>query len=158
MKFKKWKPYILWAILVEAIGFLAGILTREGTAIFQMYAEKPPLTPPGWVFPVVWGILYGLMGISAAIVWLKPDSDDRTKAMQAFWIQLAMNFLWTLVFFNAQAYSIAAFWILALWAAVAYMIIRFLKVDQLAALLQIPYLIWLTLATYLSFGVWLLNS
>lgn len=158
MNFSKWKPYILWVLLVEAVGFLAALLTMDGVDIFQMYAEQPPLTPPSWVFPVVWTILYGLMGISAARIWEKPDSNERTQALRWFWLQLILNFLWTLIFFNAQAYGIASIWILALWAAVAWMITRFWKIDKLAGWLQIPYLVWLTLAAYLTFGVWVRNG
>jgi tryptophan-rich sensory protein len=98
------------------------------------------------------------MGISGARIWMLPDSDQRSRALRTFWFQLVLNFLWTLVFFNAQAYGIASFWILALSTAVAWMIFRFWKLDRLAGILQVPYLIWLILATYLTFGVWYLNG
>jgi tryptophan-rich sensory protein len=157
MKLKRFKPYFLWVLLVEAIGFLASLLTRKGSEEFNMYAEQPPLTPPEPVFPIVWGILYALMGISAARIWIAPESTERSRGLNLFIIQLVLNFFWTLIFFNAQAYGAAVIVLLLLWVAVLLMILQFWKVERWAGLLQIPYLLWLTFAAYLNIGVWLLN-
>ena len=157
MDFKKWKPYILWVALTEAVGFLAGLITGEGVQYFGEYVRQPPLSPPGWIFPVVWGILYALMGISAARVWSAADSNERSQGLNWFVLQLILNFFWPLIFFNAQAYGVASVWIVILWAAVLVMIMKFYQVDPLAAWLQVPYLLWLTFAAYLTFGVWFLN-
>ena len=157
MDLKKWKPYILWIALTEAVGFLAGLLTRAGSDAFSEYVRQPPLSPPAWVFPVVWTLLYALMGIGAARVWSAPDSDERSQGLNWFVFQLILNFFWPLIFFNAQAYAVAAIWIVILWIAVLMMILKFYPVDPLAAWLQVPYLLWLTFAAYLAFGVWFLN-
>ncbi len=157
MKQNKYLPY-LWGILaVEAVGVLAGLLSRGGVEIYIANATKPPLTPPGWLFPVVWTILYGLMGISLVRIWRSPESAERRWSGNLFVIQLILNFFWPLLFFNAQAYGLALLWILLLWAAVLLMILQMRRVDILAAWLQIPYLIWLTFAAYLNIGIWLLN-
>ena len=158
MKQKTWKVYGFWIILTEAVGLLSGLLSRSGTKIFRETVQQPPLSPPAILFPIVWAILYALMGISAARVSLSPDSPTRQRGLNLFIIQLVINFFWSLIFFNAQAYGFAFLWLILLWFLVLWMIISFRRVDQSAALLQIPYLLWLTFAAYLSYGVWLLNK
>ena len=158
IKLRKWKPILLWTLLCEAVGFLVFLLTRNGVKWFEANAVKPPLMPPGWLFGVVWAILYGVMGISAGRIWVRSDPEKRSWELNLFVVQLVLNFFWSLIFFNARAFGFAAIWIVALWIAVLVMILRFHKVDKIAAWLQIPYLAWLTLASYLSFGVWLLNG
>ena len=157
MKKTTWKPYVLWILLAEAVGALSGWLTREGTQLFSETVAKPPLTPPSLVFPIVWGILYALMGIGAARVSLTEPSEDRSRGLNLFVAQLIVNFFWSLIFFNAQAYGFAFFWLLLLWGLVLWMTLTFRKVDPIAAWLQVPYLLWLTFAAYLNFGVWRLN-
>ncbi len=139
------------------MGALSGWLTREGTQLFSETVAKPPLTPPSLVFPIVWGILYALMGIGAARVSLTEPSEDRSRGLNLFVAQLIVNFFWSLIFFNAQAYGFAFFWLLLLWGLVLWMTLTFRKVDPIAAWLQVPYLLWLTFAAYLNFGVWRLN-
>lgn len=157
MKLKLWKPYIISALIALAVGGLSALLSMDGMAAYNSSVAKPPLTPPGWVFGVVWTILYALMGISAARIWLSKDSTAKSKGLNLYVAQLIVNFFWSLIFFNAQAFGFAFFWLLLLWALVLLMILQFNKVDKKAALLQIPYLIWLTFAAYLSFGVWIMN-
>lgn len=154
---QNWKTYALWILLAEGVGALSGWLTREGSKIFNEVIIQPPLSPPSWVFPVVWGILYALMGISAARVYLAEPSAERSQGLRLFFVQLGVNFFWSILFFNLQAFGFAFFWLLLLWALVLWMILTFRQVDPLAAKLQIPYLLWLTFAAYLSFGVWFLN-
>ena len=153
----KWKSYLFWILLAEAVGGLSGWLTREGTEIYQQTIAQPPLSPPGWVFPVVWGILYALMGIGAARVYLSPPSSERSLGLNLFITQLVVNFFWSPIFFNLQAFGFAFFWLLLLWGLVLAMILIFRKTDPTAAKLQIPYLFWLTFAAYLNLGVWYLN-
>ena len=157
MKKINWKTYGLWIALTEAVGGLSGWLSREGSKWFGDFAAKPPLSPPMWVFPVVWGILYALMGISGARVWQAPASQARSRGLNLFVIQLVLNFFWSLIFFNLRAYGPALVWLLVLWAVVLVMILVFRKVDPLAAWLQVPYFLWLTFAAYLNYGVWMLN-
>lgn len=97
------------------------------------------------------------MGVSAARVDLSPASARRQNALHLYWIQLVINFFWSLIFFNAQAYGFATIWLALLWAMVVWMTLLFYRVDKAAGLLQIPYLLWLTFAMYLCTGVWLLN-
>ena len=158
MKTINWKPYAFWILLAEAAGALSGWLSREGSRTFSETATQPPLSPPAILFPIVWTILYFLMGISAARISQSPPSPDRSRGLNLFIVQLVVNFFWSLIFFNAQAYGFAFFGLLLLWILVLLMILSFRKTDPLAAWLQIPYLLWLTFAAYLNAGVWYLNT
>ena len=127
-------------------------------AIYGEAIVKPPLSPPGWLFPIVWTILYALMGIGAARIYQSPASKVHSLGLNLFVIQLVVNFFWSPIFFQLQAFGLAFFWLLLLWALVLRMIFVFGKIDSLAAKLQIPYLIWLTFAAYLNLAVWYLNA
>ena len=157
MKQIPWKVYLLWILFTEAVGGLSGWLTREGSRFFSQSVAQPPLSPPSLVFPIVWALLYALMGISAARAYLTAPSPERSKSLNLYIVQLVVNFFWSLIFFNAQAYGFAFVWLLLLWALVLVMILQFRRVDPPAANIQIPYLIWLTFAAYLNLGVWYLN-
>ena len=157
MKNSNWKVYVLGILITEAVGAFSAILSREGTKLFSEMVQQPALSPPEILFPVVWGVLYALMGISATRIYLSPPGRNRSKALNLYVIQLVINFFWSLIFFNAQAYGFAFLWLLLLWGLVLKMILTFYKVDATAAYLQIPYLLWLTFAAYLSLGVWYLN-
>lgn len=154
---QNWKTYAFWILLAEAVGALSGWLTREGTKAYQSTIAQPPLSPPPIVFPIVWGILFALMGIGAARVYLTPPGRNRTRALAVFLLQLLFNFFWSIIFFNLQAFGFAFLWLVALWILILWMILSFSKVDQTAALLQLPYLLWVTFAAYLNYGVWILN-
>lgn len=158
MKQRKWITYGFWILLSLGTGILSGLLTRSGTAEFSQRAVQPPLSPPAILFPIVWTVLYLLMGISAARVSLSEPSPNRSRGLNLFVVQLIVNFFWSPIFFNAGAYGFALLWLILLWVLVFAMIRSFGKADRLAALLQIPYLLWLTFAAYLNAGVWLLNS
>jgi tryptophan-rich sensory protein len=154
---RNWKVYVAWILIAEAVGALSGWLSRGGMEVYSETIIQPPLAPPMWLFPVVWTLLYALMGIGAARVWLAPDSTQRKRGLNLFVAQLVVNFFWSLIFFNLQAFGLAFFWLLLLWGLVAWMILTFYQVDKIAAWLQVPYLIWLTFAAYLSGAVWLIN-
>ena len=158
MNLKKSKPYIISAVIALLVGTLSGLLSMAGMKVYETAVLKPALTPPGWVFSVVWTALYALMGISAAKVWLTPESAVRSKGLNLYVAQLIVNFFWSLIFFNLQAFGFAAIWLLLLGVLVLLMILEFYKVDKKAAFLQIPYLIWLTFAAYLNIAVWILNK
>ena len=143
-------------LFTEAVGALAGWLTRDGVKAFET-VKKSHLTPPNIVFPIAWTVLFALIGIGAARVMLSPPSHIRTRALGVFAVQLTVNFFWSLYFFNMQAYGFSFLWLLLLLALIALMIFLYEKVDKTAALLQIPYLIWVTFAGYLNFVVWYLN-
>ena len=153
------KPrYLLWIALAEAVGLLSGLLSREGTAAFGETTLQPPLSPPAILFPIVWTILYALMGISAARVAAAEDSPEKHLGLNIFVAQLVVNFFWSPIFFNARAYGFALVWLLLLWVLIIAMILVFRRVDLTAAWLQAPYLLWVTFAAYLNYGVWQLNQ
>lgn len=157
MKLNK-RLLVVCIVIPLFVGAAASFLTRGSMEIFSM-AEKPPLSPPAWVFPVVWTILYTLMGISSYLI-LASDIEESIKeeALRVYGLQLAVNFLWPTFFFNFQWYGFAFFWLLFLWFLVIIMIVRFWKINKVAAYLNVPYLIWLTFAAYLNWGIWRLNS
>ncbi len=157
MKKQAWKQYIFWIIFTEAVGGLSGWLTRNGTELYKTILEKPPLSPPGIVFPIVWAVLYALMGIGAARIYMTPGSHIRTQSLLLFLLQLLFNFLWSIIFFNLQNYGFALAWLIVLWILILRMTLNFWKIDKLAAWLQIPYLVWVAFAAYLNLGVWILN-
>lgn len=154
----KWKVYGIAILLTEAVGALSGWLVRDGTALYATTINKPPLSPPGIVFPVVWAVLYALLGIGVARIWMASSSGQRTLALRVFAAQLFFNFFWSPIFFGLRAYGLAFLWLLVLWGLLLWMMLVFRMVDRLAAKLQIPYLIWVTFAGYLNLGVWLLNG
>lgn len=157
MKQHKWLFYVLWVLFVEGVGFLSGWLAREGVQLYTQSIRQPPLSPPALAFPIVWGILFVLMGVGAARIYLAPFSRARTVSLRIFLLQLAFNFFWSILFFHFQAFGFALVWLLVLWGLILWMILSFRKVDSLAAWLQVPYLLWVTFAAYLNFGVWRLN-
>ena len=101
--------------------------------------------------------VFALMGIGAARIYLAPASNARSRSLLLFFVQLAFNFFWSIIFFNLQAFGFAFLWLIALWVLILLMILSFRKVDQPTAWLQVPYLLWVTFAAYLNLGVWLLN-
>lgn len=139
------------------VGAVSGILTGGGMQSFGML-NKPPLSPPGWLFPVVWTILYILMGIASYLV-AEADADEekKEKALSIYYYQLLVNFLWPVFFFSFGWYLFAFLWLVFLWILVILMIKSFYDISRLAAYLCIPYLIWVTFAGYLNFGIWWLN-
>ena len=157
MKKLNWKLYAFWIIFTEAVGGLSGWLTREGTELYRTTIIKPPLSPPGIVFPIVWSILFALMGVGVTRIYLSPASNARSRALGIFLVQLAFNFFWSIIFFNLQIFGLALLWLVALWVLILWMIRSFHIIDPLSAWLQIPYLLWVTFAAYLNFGVWRLN-
>lgn len=157
MKIKQWKVYLFWILLCESVGALSGWLSREGINIYEATVNKPVFTPPSWVFPVVWPVLFALMGISAARIYLSEPSRNRNWGLNLFLIQLAVNFFWPLIFFNLQAFGIAFVWLILLWVLVAVVIRLFWKVDRTAAWLLVPYIVWLTFAAVLNLFVYFVN-
>ena len=139
------------------VGGIAGLLTRTGTQAYATMA-KPPLSPPAILFPIVWTILYTLMGVSSYLIRTKADdSSASAQAQNLYFYQLVVNFLWSFFFFSFQWYFFSFLWILLLWGLVAAMIKAFSSISKVAAYINVPYLIWLTFAAYLNLGVWWLN-
>ena len=124
---------------------------------FQLI-RQPALAPPEWLFPIVWTILYFLMGVSSYLIMnSKAEQEQKEKAILLYEYQLAANFLWPTFFFHFEWYFFSFLWLVILWVLVLFMIIQFWKIDKRAALLNIPYLLWLTFAGYLNLAIWWLN-
>ncbi|MBR4139007.1 MAG: tryptophan-rich sensory protein [Lachnospiraceae bacterium] len=128
--------------------------------MMKMYEvlNKPMLAPPGWLFPIVWTILYTLMGISAYLILRsKASKEDVKDAMTIFYYQLLINLLWPAFFFGFRWYFFSFLWILLLIGFVITMIVKFYKIRKVAAYLNIPYLLWICFASYLNLAIWWLN-
>lgn len=154
---KNWKTYAFWILATVAVGALSGILSRSGMQDFEDTVIQPPLSPPMILFPIVWTVLYTLMGIGAARVYLSGAELGKNRCLNLYVVQLVVNFFWSLIFFNAAAYGFALLWLLLLIGLVVWMTLCFWTVDRLAAFLQIPYILWLLFAAYLNYGIWQLN-
>lgn len=152
-----WKIYAGNILLAEAVGGLSGWLTQGGAQLYAQQLVKPPFSPPGGVFPVVWVALFALMGIGAARICRKPASAMKRYALQTYLWQLGFVFFWSIWFFGLQWYGFALLWLVALWVQIAWLIAAFRQLDRVAAWLQVPYFLWVFFAGYLNLGVFLLN-
>lgn len=135
---------------------LGNLFSGKAGQIYTSFV-KPPLSPPGWLFGVIWPILYLLMGIAAYIIYQTPPTPERKKATTLYWVQLFVNFLWPIIFFRFKWYWISVAVIILLDVLVLITTIRFYKIKKAAGYLMIPYLIWILFATYLNIGIAVLN-
>lgn len=152
---KNVKALIVSILISVGVGAAAALLSGNSMDVYQNLVQ-PPLSPPGWLFPVVWTILYILMGISAYLIYVS-DSPYKNSALKIYAAQLAVNFLWTIIFFNLEMYLFAFLWLLLLLVLIILMIRSFAKISKTAAYLQLPYLLWVIFAGYLNLGIYLLN-
>ena len=150
----KFKNYALSIIIPLALGGIVGFLI-SGSMDYDML-NQPPLSPPSILFPIVWTILYVLMGVSFGILRDKHLNDSNVKLI--YYVQLIVNLLWPIAFFVLKWRLFAFIWIVILDALVVLMIFTFYKRDRTAALLQLPYLAWVLFASYLNLGVYILNG
>lgn len=152
-----WKNLIISLVISLGIGGLAGVLTSNSMDIFASL-NKPPLSPPAIAFPIVWTILYTLMGISAYLIY-ESDADkaEKDKALSLYGFQLFFNFLWSIIFFNFRNILLAFGVLIILWLLIVAMIRAFNKISPVAARLQIPYLLWVTFAGYLNLAIYFIN-
>ncbi len=156
----KIKP--IWVVLfsvaiAEGVGLLSGLLSGDIGAVYQQL-QQPPLAPPGRIFPIAWGILYALMGIAAALIWLNNgDMLARRNALNLYALQLFVNFTWSIIFFRFMAFGLGVAVVLLLDVLVLLTLLRFWKISRPAGILLIPYLLWLLYATYLTIGIAVLN-
>ncbi len=155
MNKQKVKTYAIAILGTFLVVYLCSSLIKDSAATYELL-NKPPLAPPAWLFPVVWAILYVLMGVSAARVKLS-GADSSEAALTVYIAQLVVNCLWTLIFFGFGAYLFSLFWALLLLALVIIMMVMFRTADELAAKLQLPYILWLGFAIYLNAGIFILN-
>ena len=152
-----WKRLIPSLLLPLAVGGLSALLTKDAMGSFDAMAQ-PPLSPPAWLFPVVWTLLYLLMGLSLYLVLEAPRTADTATALGFFAAQLAFNFLWSILFFNLGWYLIAFFWLLAMLLLILATLTQFWHIRPAAGALLIPYALWVAFAGYLNLGVYLLNK
>ncbi len=154
----KIKPYVISILIALGVSGLSALVTKNNMSVYTDL-NKPLLAPPMIVFPIVWNILFILMGISSALVYVKgkDDKQKRNEALRVYGLQLVVNFLWSIIFFNMRAYLFAFIWLIVLWLLIIYMIVKFHQISDIAAYLQLPYLIWVTFAGYLTLMIFILN-
>lgn len=156
MKKINWFQLIGIIIVTGLIGLLSSLFSRS---IGQIYTSliKPPLSPPGWLFGVVWPVLYLLMSVAAYLIYQTPQTPERKKAITVYWIQLFVNFLWPIIFFRFEWYWMSVAVILLLDVLVFITTAKFYKIKKAAGYLMIPYLLWILFAMYLNIGIAVLN-
>ena len=149
---------LIFALFIPLlVGGISAALSRQGMSMYATM-EKPPLSPPAWVFSVAWTILYLMMGLAAYFV-IESEHNTQAKAMALiiYALQLAMNFMWSIMFFNWGAYLAAFVWLIVMWAMVIVCAVRFYSISKIATYLFIPYILWLTFAAYLNMGAYVLQ-
>lgn len=151
---KKWKQLLISLAIPLAAGGLSAFLSREGMKAFGALRQPPP-SPPMWLFPVVWTILFLMMGLASWLVLRQPFRPG--TALPVYSVQLFFNFFWSLLFFRWGLFLPALIWLAALWGLILWTLLLFRKASSLAGWLLVPYLLWVTFAAYLNAGVWLLN-
>ncbi|MBQ5320221.1 MAG: tryptophan-rich sensory protein [Oscillospiraceae bacterium] len=157
MKKRSISDMLIFIISAEIVGAVSALLSGRFSDFFEKYKE-PPLLPPEWLFPVVWGILYAAMGYSAYLIYTSDaESSQKKTALSIYWAQLAINFLWSIVFFRFEGLWAAFAVIMALWVMIIAMILKFRKISPLAAYINIPYLLWVTFAAYLNLATAIIN-
>ena len=151
---KKWKQLPACLAVPLAAGGLSAWLSRKGMKAFGTL-HKPPLSPPAWLFPVVWTVLFLLMGLAS---WLVLRQQRRLQAaLPVYGVQLLFNFFWSLLFFRWGLFLPALFWLAALWGLIVWTMALFRRTRPAAGWLLAPYLLWVSFAAYLNAGIWLLN-
>ena len=143
-----------------AVGYLSGIVTRSSVETWFPTLVKPSFNPPGWIFAPVWSLLYAMMGVAAGLIWSRIDYEKEAvrNALIFFVVQLALNALWSLLFFGLKNPLLALIEILLLWLMIYETYIKFTKIDKIAGYLLIPYIFWVSFATILNASIWWLNK
>ncbi|UCE26285.1 MAG: tryptophan-rich sensory protein [Candidatus Coatesbacteria bacterium] len=149
---------VLSILACQAAGFIGGLLTAPNIETWYAYVEKPPFTPPDWVFSPVWISLYLLMGLSGYLVWRKGlDKSAVRKAMGVYVIQLVLNPVWSLAFFGFHSPLAGFVVIVILWFTIILTIFYFSRVSRTAGFLLVPYILWVSFASILNFSIFILN-
>ena len=151
----KVKPFVIFLAIPFAVQLLSYFVTKGSMDIYDR-VKIPPLSPPSWLFPVVWTVLFGLMGISSYLVW-NEDSPYTKQALGIYGIQLAFNLCWNVLFFVMEAFLVSLIWLMGLLILIIIMIAAFRRISPVAAYLQIPYGLWVAFACYLNAGIYYLN-
>ena len=149
---------VLSIVACQVAGLLGSIFTMPAIPTWYAALQKPTFTPPNWLFAPAWGTLYGLMGISAFLIWRRGLEDHRTRtALIIFLIQLILNVLWSVVFFGLQSPLYGVIVIIALWVAILFTLLKFFKISRAAGILLVPYILWVTFAAVLNVSIFTLN-
>jgi len=149
---------LVFVVACYAVAFVAGIITRPQIATWYAQLARPAWGPPNWLFAPVWTILYGMVAVAGWKVWCAPASRLRTAALSTFWLQLALNFAWSPVFFSLHHIAAAFFVISGLLILVLMFIVLTLKFQRTAAGLFVPYLLWISFAAVLNYTIWMMNA
>ncbi len=149
---------IVAIVIPLAVGAVSGAATARGVSSWYPTLVKPSFNPPAWIFGPVWTVLYIMMGAAAFVVWQRGwDSAGVRAAVTAFAVQLALNGLWSILFFGLQSPGLALLEIVVLWLAIAATSVLFWRVATVAGALMVPYLLWVSFATVLNASIWWLN-
>jgi tryptophan-rich sensory protein len=149
---------ILFIVACELIGSIGSLATAPNIPTWYRGLVKPPFNPPNWVFGPVWTTLFALMGIAAYLIWQKGTAKKPVRhALTWFGIQFTINVLWSFLFFGMQSPLLGLLCIGVLWGLIAITMQSFFRVNKIAGYLLVPYLLWVTLATYLNAGIFILN-
>jgi translocator protein len=148
---------IISIIIPQLAGGIGAIFTSKSVATWYKTLKRPSLNPPDWVFGPVWTILFLLMGISLYLVWTSENVGGKKLAIWVFGLQLALNVLWSIIFFGAHRPDLALVEIFVLWLAILANIFVFCSISKPAGLLLLPYLFWVSFAAYLNYNLWKLN-
>ena len=151
---------LIIAILIPLIiGGISAFITKDSTAMFKTI-NKPPLSPPSWIFPVAWTILYILMGLASYYIYEEKfytNKKDRHDWFTIYIIQLIFNFFWSIIFFNMKQYVFSFVWLIIMLILIILLVINARKINIRSYYLLLPYLLWVIFAGYLNFGIALLN-
>ena len=155
--YTKYRPYIISSIIALAVGLISTLLTMGNMNLSAI--KQPLLSPPAFLFPIVWTVLYILMGISSAKIFegRAQFPEEVRNALSTYASSLLVNFFWSIIFFNFGAFVIAFLWIALLEFLIIKTIKEYFKIDKNAALLQIPYAVWVAFAGFLTLSIALLN-
>lgn len=157
MKFSRWLPLGIFLLLAFLAAFLGGLATSTSVHTWYAALQKPAWTPPNWLFGPVWTLLYVLMAVAAWRVWRQGSPNEARRTVRLFAAQLALNVLWSVLFFGLHRIGFALIEVVVLWLVLIRIQIRFYVADTVAALLWAPYLLWVTFAAGLTAAVWDLN-
>ena len=151
-------PYSVAIAIPLTIGILSALLTKNNMMIYGEIL-KPLLAPPAWLFPIIWTLLYVLMGISSCIVYLNRDinRDNARSGLMYYAMSLVANFGWSILFFNLRIFGISFLWLLLLIYLIIRTVVYYLSINRIAAYIQIPYIIWVAFAGYLNLAIYILN-
>ncbi|PJE51123.1 MAG: TspO protein [Candidatus Yanofskybacteria bacterium CG10_big_fil_rev_8_21_14_0_10_36_16] len=158
MKINIFFKLVIAITVSQSAGVIGSLFTFSAIPNWYATITKPALNPPAWVFGPVWTILYTLMGVAAFLVWRNGWSQRSVRtALSIFGFQLLLNAIWSIIFFGFKNPGLALVDIVVLWFAIVWTIKVFYKISKLAAYLLVPYLLWVSFATYLNYAIWALN-